>query len=92
MDSSHPTRSARHGLLFTKKGGIKILNSKHKTMFCPPDPTCSCFTCKNYTLAYLNHLLKAKEMTAYTLATIHNLTFMVKQMAEYRQQIIDGKL
>ncbi len=92
MDSSHPTRSARHGLLFTKKGGIKILNSAHKMNFGPADPTCPCFTCKNYSIAYLHHLLKAKEMTAYTLSTIHNLTFMVNQMAEYRQQILDGKL
>jgi len=92
MDSSHPTRSARHGQLFTKQGAIKILNSKNKTNFGPADPTCSCRTCKKFSLAYLHHLFKAKEMAGYILATIHNLTFMVQHMADYRQRILDDNL
>lgn len=92
FDSSHPTRSARHGLLFTTHGHVKILNSKNRAAFHAPDETCSCFTCQNYTLAYLHHLLKAKEMTAYTLATIHNIHFMVQLMAQYRALILDDAI
>lgn len=92
FDSSHPTRCARHGLVFTKLGGIRILQSANRTNFSPICPTCTCFTCKNYNLAYLHHLLKANEITAYTLLTIHNIHFMVQLMAQYRQDILDGKL
>ncbi len=92
FDSSHPTRCARHGLLFTAHGNVKILHNSNKERFEPIDSICSCYTCKNYTLAYLHHLYKAKEMTGYTLATIHNLQFMVNLMAGYRRKILDGKL
>ncbi|MDP3889567.1 MAG: tRNA guanosine(34) transglycosylase Tgt [bacterium] len=92
FDSSHPTRCARHGLVFSKQGDKKILNTVNKTNFRPIDETCTCFTCQNYTLAYLHHLLKAKEMTAYTLASIHNIHFMVQLMAEYRNNILDGDI
>lgn len=92
FDSSHPTRSARHGMLFSKQGSIKILNSKHKTLFEPIDPTCSCSTCTNYSAAYLHHLFKAKEISGLVLATIHNLTFMVNIMKEYRQRIVDDQV
>jgi queuine tRNA-ribosyltransferase len=88
FDSSHPTRAARHGTLFTKHGLIKLLNSSNKTNFNPIDASCTCYTCKNYSVAYLQHLLKAKEMTAYTLASIHNLHFMVQLMADYREKIL----
>jgi len=92
FDSSHPTRCARHGLLFTSQGNVKILHSSNKERFEPIDKNCSCYVCKNFTLAYLHHLYKAKEMTGYTLATIHNLQFMVDLMAGYRQKILDGVL
>jgi len=92
FDSSHPTRCARHGLLFTSRGNVKILHSSNKENFHPIDENCSCYVCKNYTLAYLHHLYKAKEMTGYTLATIHNLQFMVDLMAGYRKNILDGVL
>lgn len=92
FDSSHPTRCARHGLLFTTQGYQKILNSKNKDYFRPADETCTCMVCQKYTLAYLHHLFKANEMTGYTLATIHNLHFMVQHMAAYRAMILDGKL
>ncbi len=87
MDSSHPTRCARHGLAFTATGGIKILQSTSRTNFNPIDPTCHCFTCQNYQVAYLHHLLKASELTAYTLLTIHNIHFMVQLFSHYRSQI-----
>lgn len=92
FDSSHPTRSARHGTFFTTNGLLKIGNSVHKTSFEPIDKNCSCITCRHYTRAYLHHLFKAKEMTGYTLATIHNLHFMVELMQDYRERIARGEL
>ncbi len=92
FDSSHPTRSARHGTLFSKQGQVKILNSAHKRAFKPIDENCACTVCKNYTRAYLHHLFKAKEMTGYALSTIHNLHFMVELMREYRERIAQGEL
>ena len=92
FDSSHPTRSARHGTLFTKNGMVKIGNSANKDSFEPIDKNCSCLTCKNYTRAYLHHLFKAKEMTAYSLASIHNLHFMVELMADYRNKILNDEI
>lgn len=92
FDSSHPTRCARHGLLFSFNGMIKIMNSAQKMNMSAPDPNCSCYTCQHYSMAYLHHLFKAKEMTGYTLATIHNLHFMVKLMEQFRQRILDDAL
>jgi len=92
FDSSHPTKCARHGLLFTSNGNLKILRSGNKETFEPIDKNCSCITCQKFTIAYLHHLFKAKEPVAHTLATIHNLQFMVTLMANYRQKILDGTL
>jgi queuine tRNA-ribosyltransferase len=92
FDSSHPTRCARHGLLFTANGNLKILNSEHKQAFEPIDKECECTVCKNYSRAYLHHLFKAKELTAYNLASIHNLNFMVKLMADYREKIKNNEI
>jgi queuine tRNA-ribosyltransferase len=89
FDSSHPTRCARHGQLFTRNGTIKILNSSNRTNFQPADPTCLCIACSKFNLAYLHHLFKAKEMTGLTLATIHNLTFMVNLLKEFRERILN---
>ncbi len=90
FDSSHPTRCARHGLLFTTMGNLKIMHGSNKESFEPVDKNCVCFTCKQYTRAYLHHLFKAHELTGYTLATIHNLHFMVKLMEQYRSRILQG--
>jgi queuine tRNA-ribosyltransferase len=92
FDSSHPTRCARHGLLFTTKGFIKIAHTENKTAFRPIDETCACYTCQNFTRAYLHHLFKAAELSAYTLATIHNLHFMVQLMKNYRNRILNDEL
>ncbi|HLJ31026.1 MAG TPA: tRNA guanosine(34) transglycosylase Tgt [Candidatus Babeliales bacterium] len=92
FDSSHPTRCARHGLFFTTKGFVKIGNAENKTAFRPVDESCSCYTCQHYTRAYLHHLFKAAELSAYTLATIHNLHFMVDLMKRYRMQILNDEL
>ena len=90
FDSSHPTRCARHGLLFTKQGNVKILNSANKMCLEPIEQDCTCFTCQKYSRAYLHHLFKAKEMIAHSLASIHNLHFMVQLMTSYRHAIFNG--
>lgn len=90
FDSSHPTRCARHGLLFTHNGNLNIESSRNKYLFRPLEDDCTCWTCQHFTVAYLHHLFKAHEMTAYSLATIHNLHFMVQLMAEYRTKIKEG--
>ena len=92
FDSSHPTRCARHGLLFTKQGNVKILQTRYKALFEPVDRTCECPTCIHYTAAYIHHLFKAKEMTGLMLASIHNLHYMIRLMKEYQNSILDGAL
>jgi queuine tRNA-ribosyltransferase len=92
FDSSHPTKAARHGLLFTKQGNKRIFLSGNATAFRPIEDDCTCPTCQRYTLAYLCHLFKAKELTAFTLATIHNLHFMVQWLNEIRTKILNDEL
>jgi len=92
FDSSHPTRCARHGLLMTKKGNIRIAKADNATMFKPIDDDCTCATCKNYTRAYLHHLFKAHELAAFTLASVHNLHFMSELMASYRRMILEDRI
>lgn len=92
FDSSHPTRCARHGLLFTFSGNIKILQTKYRNNFEPIEKTCDCYTCKNYSLAFIHHMFKAKEITGLTLATIHNLHFMVRLMEKYRNDILEDRV
>lgn len=92
FDSSYPTRCARHGLLFTSQGQVKILQSKYRDDFSPLDPLCSCTTCHQYTKAYIHHLFKAREITAYILATLHNVTYMADLMAHYRTKILEDHL
>lgn len=92
FDSSHPTRCARHGLLFTFSGTKKIMHGSNKENFRPIDENCKCMVCQKYTLAYLHHLFKANEMTGYTLASIHNLHFMVELMNAYRKKILENEL
>ena len=88
FDSSYPTRAARHGTVLTKKGNLKLLKTEHALDFGPIESGCSCYTCQHYSKAYLNHLFKAQELTAYTLSTIHNLHFMVRLMEDYRENIL----
>lgn len=92
FDSSHPTRCARHGTLFTSHGNVKIEHASNKNNFGPIEQDCTCYTCTHYTRAYLYHLFKAKEMTGYTLATIHNLHFMVTLMQKYRNAILEDRI
>lgn len=92
FDSSHPTRCARHGLLFTKQGNVRILQSYYKNRFEPIDKTCECYTCTHYTAAYVHHLCKAKEMTGLILASYHNLHYMIKLMKDYQVAIYEDRI
>lgn len=92
FDSSYPTRAARHGLLLTKEGGVKVGKSEYANHFGPIEHDCRCWTCENFTLAYLHHLYKANELTFFTLATIHNLHFMVDLMKRYRQMVLEDRI
>jgi queuine tRNA-ribosyltransferase len=92
FDSSHPTRCARHGLLFTTQGAVKLMNASNKTDFNPIDKSCTCWTCQHYSRAYLHHLFKAREITGLVLATIHNLHFMVRLMEHYRNEIMNDRI
>lgn len=78
FDTVLVTRNARHGTLYTSQGEIRIENSEMALDNRPVDPDCDCECCKNYSRAYLHHMLKAKEATGKTLATIHNLTYYQK--------------
>jgi queuine tRNA-ribosyltransferase len=87
FDSSYPTRAARHAMAFTEKGAIKISKKEYAKDFSPIDSTCPCWTCMHYHRAYLHHLFKAKELSFYSLMTLHNLAFMVEFMKEIRKKI-----
>lgn len=92
FDSSYPTRAARHGMVLTGEGGIKVNKASNANHFAPIEHGCSCWTCKHYSLAYIHHLFKASELTAYTLATVHNLHFMVEMMKQVRKKIAKDEL
>ena len=92
FDSSHPTRCARHGLLFTSQGNVKVLQTRYKMAYEPIDKNCTCSTCQNYTLSYIHHLFKANEITGLMLATVHNVHFMIKLMENYRARIQNGDI
>ena len=91
FDCVAPSRQARTGSVFTKAGRLNISNAPHKREFIPIEDDCTCYTCQNYTRAYLCHLFRSKEMVASTLATIHNQHFIVGLVAKMRQTIIDGE-
>ena len=87
FDCVMPTRNARNGHLFVSDGVVKIRNAKYKSDTSPLDPECDCYTCKNYTKAYLYHLDKCGEILGARLNTIHNLRYYQRLMAQIRQAI-----
>lgn len=92
FDCVSPTRLGRNGAAYTRKEGrLNLYNSRFTSDFTPLDHSCACYTCKNYTRAYVAHLLRAKEILAATLVSIHNLYFLVHLAKEARQAILDGK-
>jgi queuine tRNA-ribosyltransferase len=90
FDCALPTRVARNGALFTSRGRINIRRAVYRKMERPIDPACDCYTCRNFTAAYLNHLFRSEELLALRLASIHNLRFIANLMATIRACIIDG--
>ncbi|AJQ96092.1 queuine/archaeosine tRNA-ribosyltransferase [Gynuella sunshinyii YC6258] len=92
FDCVMPTRNARNGHLFTSEGVVKIRNSKHRHDTSSLDPECDCYTCKNFSRAYLHHLDKCKEMLGAQLNTIHNLRYYQTLMAGLRGAIEEGNL
>ena len=91
FDCVGPTRIARNGTLFTKNGKINLFNAQFVTDFSPVDEGCECYTCKNYTRAYVSHLFRAKEMEAATLSSIHNVYFITDLVAKMREAILEDK-
>lgn len=86
-----PTRIARHGTLMTSEGRISIRKAIYKNDFTPLDPECDCYTCRNYTKAYLNHLQRTNEGFGTRLMSIHNLRFLVKIMEDARKAIKEDR-
>ena len=90
FDCVMPTRNARNGSLFTSTGPVKIRNAKYRSDFTPLDPNCNCYTCQNFTSAYLRHLDSENEMLGHHLKTVHNLHFYISLMRGIRQSIKIG--
>lgn len=91
FDCVAPTRIARNGQVYTREGKINLENERFAEDFESIDKECGCYTCQHYTKAYLSHLFRAKEMLAATLASIHNVYFIVHLVSGMRQAILDGK-
>jgi len=92
FDCVMPTRNARNGHLFTRFGDVKIKNARYKLDTGPLDPSCTCYTCTQFTRSYLHHLFRNGEILGGMLNTIHNLHFYQTIMAEMRAAIESGKL
>lgn len=90
FDCVAPTRMGRNGTLHTVEGKINIKNAKFTRDFTPIDSECDCYTCKNYTRAYVAHLFRSNEMLAGTLGSIHNLRFLISLSEKMREAILNG--
>ena len=91
FDCVLPTRIARHGMAMTSHGRLNIKNARFERDFGPLDPECDCYTCRNYSRAYLRHLYKADEMLSSMLLSNHNLHFLVKMMDNIRKSIEEDR-
>ncbi len=87
FDCVLPTRIARNGLAMTSRGKVMVRNATYERDFGPLDPECNCYTCGNFSRAYLRHLIKANEILASILITLHNLRFLISLMEEIREAI-----
>ena len=88
FDCVMPTRNARNGTLFTTFGRVNIKKAEYKEDPLPLDEKCECYTCKNFSRAYLNHLFRSNEMTYFRHASIHNLHYYLNLMREAREAIL----
>jgi queuine tRNA-ribosyltransferase len=92
FDCVLPTRNARNGHLYVSDGVVRLRNSPNKTDTGPVDAACGCYTCRNYSRAYLHHLDKCNEILGSRLNTLHNLTYYQNLMAGLRAAIEEGSL
>jgi queuine tRNA-ribosyltransferase len=92
FDCVLPTRNARNGWLYTRLGDVKIRNARHRTDAGPLDETCPCYTCRNFSRAYLHHLQRVNEILGARLNTLHNLHYYLTLTRELRQAIADDAL
>ena len=86
------TRIARNGTALTSKGKVVVRNGKYKEDFTPLDEKCDCYCCKNYTKAYLRHLINVDEMLGAMLLSLHNITFLHKLMRGLREAVLSDSL
>jgi len=91
FDCVMPTRNARNGTLFTSYGKVNIKSARFKEDNEPLDPECGCMVCQTYSKAYLNHLFRAREITYFRLATIHNLYYYLELMKKMRVAILENR-
>ena len=91
FDCVMPTRNARNGHMFTRFGDLKIRNARYKTEDAPVDMTCTCYTCKNFSRAYMHHLDRCGEMLGPMLSSIHNLHYYLNLMQEVRDALDAGR-
>jgi len=91
FDCVLPTRNARNGWLYTRNGIIKLRNSQYRLDMSPPDKSCACYTCRNFTRSYLHHLQRINEMLGAQLNTLHNLFYYQQLMREIRESIEQGQ-
>ena len=92
FDCVMPTRNARNGTLFTTKGRLTIKNARYVDDIKPIDENCQCYTCSNFSRAYLRHLFMSKEILAYRLNTIHNIYYYTHLMAEIRNAVKEDRM
>ena len=90
FDCALPTRVARNGALFTNKGRVDIKNRRYRESSGPLEEGCDCYTCRRFSVAFLHHLYKAKELLGLRLGTIHNLRFVLRLMEDMREAIVAG--
>ncbi len=91
FDCVFPTRVARNGTTMTSRGRLVVKNAEFARDFRPIDPDCDCYTCRNFSRAYVRHLLKTEEIFGLRLTTTHNLHFLIQFMKKMRQAILEDR-
>ena len=91
FDCVIPTRNARNGTVFTSRGKLVVKNAKYASDFSPLDPECDCYTCRNFTKAYLRHLFRAGEILGPRLATLHSITYFTRLINDARDAILEDR-
>jgi queuine tRNA-ribosyltransferase len=91
FDCVMPTRNARNGTVFTAKGKLVVRNGMYSEDFGPMDPDCDCYGCKNYSRAYVRHLIWAGEILGFRICSLHNLYFLLRLVRNIRQSILEDR-